>query len=193
MLGEKAPQAGNARGAVLSVDGGQVEIDVAFMIEPIRQGAVYRVQPRLPLLVLQGDEVQRAIRHPVRFGRTQVVLILECDQINRLFVAMCRRPRRVFASFRPHRPRILIDSDRRSRIGLIRHCGRARVAVVVVVRRVGVAAAVAVAVAVAVIGVTVIWIAVIVIIGPVRIWIESEAEAEEITIAAIEPAAEATV
>ena len=48
----------------------QVEIHVVLAIQPVRKGAVYRVERRLPLFVLQRDEVERATRHPIRFGRT---------------------------------------------------------------------------------------------------------------------------
>jgi hypothetical protein len=67
----------------------QVEIHVAFAIEPGRQTAIYRAEWRLPLFVFQRDEVQRAISYPVRFSRTNVVLILKCNQVNRPFVAVC--------------------------------------------------------------------------------------------------------
>src|SRR5579864_799934 len=164
--------------------GRQVEIHAALAIEPERQGAVYRIERRLPLFMLQSDEVERTTRHPVRLSRTQVVLILECNQINRLFVALRGRLARVLASLRPGSSRTLVNYDRRSWIGLIGDRRRARIAVSVVVSRVRVV------VAVAVVGVTVIWIAVIVIIWPVRVGIVSQAEAEEIPIAAIEPAAE---
>src|SRR5579864_1278881 len=165
--------------------GRQVEIHAALAIEPERQGAVYRIERRLPLFMLQSDEVERTTRHPVRLSRTQVVLILECNQINRLFVALRGRLARVLASLRPGSSRTLVNYDRRSWIGLIGDRRRARIAVAVVARRVRVV------VAVAVVGVTVIWIAVIVIIGPVRVGIVSQTEAEEIPIAAIEPTAEA--
>jgi hypothetical protein len=55
-------------------------------VQPVAEGAVDGRERRLLALVLEGDVVKRATVNPVSFSRADVVLVLQGDQVNRLFI-----------------------------------------------------------------------------------------------------------